>query len=66
MDVYSFGVLSVEMVTRRLPSTVVFEREEEIQGVQWSSIRALIERCTILDPQSRPTIDKILQDINAL
>ena len=65
MDVCSFGVLSVGMVTRRLPSTVLFEREQ-IQGVQWSSIRALIERCTIRDPQSRPTIDKILQDINAL
>ena len=66
MDVYSFGVLFVEMVTRRLPSTVVSKREEQIQGVQWSSIRELIEYCTIHDPQSRPTIDKILQYINAL
>ena len=66
MDVYSFGVLFLEMVTRRLPSTVVSKREEQIQGVQWSSIRELIECCTIRDPQSRPTIDKILQYINAL
>ena len=66
MDVYSFGVLFVEMVTRRLPSTVVSEREEQIQKVQWPSIRKLIECCTIRDPQSRPTIDKILQDINTM
>ena len=66
MDVYSFGMLFVEMVTRQLPSPVVFDREEQIQGVKWSSIRSLVERCTSHDPQSRPTIDKILQDINAL
>ena len=66
MDVYSFGMLFVEMVTRQLPSPVVFDREEQIQGVKWSTIRSLVERCTIRDPQSRPTIDKILQDINAL
>ena len=66
MDVYSFGVLFVEMITRRLPSTLVFEREEQIQGIQWSSIRALVERCTSRDPQTRPTIDKVLNDINTL
>jgi len=66
MDVYSFGVLFVEMVTRRLPSTVEFEREEQIQGVQWPSIRALIEHCTTRDPQTRPTIQKVLQGINTL
>ena len=66
MDVYSFGILFVEMVTRRLPSTGLFEREENIQRVQCSSIRALVQHCTIRDPQTRPTIDKILQDINAL
>ena len=66
MDVYSFGVLFVEMITRRLPSTLVFEREEQIQGIQWASIRALVEHCTSRDPQTRPTINKVLNDIHAL
>ena len=66
MDVYSFGVLFVEMVIRRLPSTFIFEREEQIQGVQWSSIRALVKRCTFRNPQTRPTMDKVLQDVNTL
>ena len=66
MDVYSFGVLFVEMITRRLPSTLVFEREEQIQAIQWSSIRTLVECCTSRDPQTRPTIDKVLKDINTL
>ena len=41
MDVFSFGILIVEMVTRRLPSGVLLEREEHIQSVQWPSINIL-------------------------
>ena len=32
MDVYSFRILFAEMVTRRLPSAIVFERREQIRS----------------------------------
>ena len=34
MDVFSFGILLVEMVTRCFPSGTLLEREEQIQSVQ--------------------------------
>ena len=64
MDVYSFGILFAEMVTRRLPSGIVFERREQIRSIQWPSIKSVVERCTTQDPQTRPTIEQVLQDIN--
>ena len=66
MDVYSFGILFAEMVTRRLPSAIVFERREQIRSIQWLSIKSLVERCTTQEPQTRPTIEQVLQNINTL
>ena len=64
MDVFSFGILVVEMATRHFPSGVLLEREEQIQRVQWPSIKQLAEHCTSNNPQLRPTIEQVLQDIN--
>ena len=66
MDVYSFGILFAEMVTRRLPSGIIFERREQIRSIQWPSIKSVVERCTTQDPQTRATIEQVLQDINTL
>ena len=66
MDVFSFGILIAEMVIRRFPSGVPLEREQQIQSVQWPSIKQLVVRCTINNPQHRPTIEQVLQDINKM
>ena len=66
MDVYSFGILLLEMATCRLPSTISFEREEQICEVQYPYIKSLVERCTSHDQQFRPKIGKVLEDINAI
>ena len=66
MDVFSFGILLVEMVTRRYPSGASLEREEHIRCVQWPPIKILVERCTFNNKQLRPTIEQVLQDINKL
>ena len=66
MDVYSFGILLLEMATCRLPSTMSFEREGQICEVQYPSIKRLVECCTSRDPLFRPKIGKVLEDINAI
>ena len=66
IDVYSFGILLLEMATCSLPSTTSFEREGQICEVQYPSIKTLVEHCTSHEPQFRPIIGKVLQDINAI
>ena len=66
MDVYSFGILLLEMSTHRLPSTVSFEREEQICEIQYPLIKTLVEHCTSRDPQLRPKMKNVLKDINTL
>ena len=66
MDVFSFGVLCLEMATCCLPSQNIVEREKCIQCIQWPFMKSLVEHCTIHDPQSRHAIGKVLNDINMM
>ena len=65
IDVFSFGVLCLEMVTGCLPSENL-ERVKCVQRIQWPFMKSLIEHCTIHDLQSRPAIGKVLNDINTM
>ena len=66
LNLLSFGILIAEMDTRRFPSGVPLEQEQQIQSVQWPSIKQLVECCTINNSQHRPTIEQVLQDINKM
>ena len=63
MDIYSVGILLVEMATGHFPSSVSYEREVQIQEVKWPIMKKLVLRCTHDDPKSRPTTEKLLKDL---
>ena len=65
MDIYSIGILLVEMATGQFPSSVSFEREVQIQEVKWPLMKKLVLRCTHDDPKTRPTTEKLLEDLKA-
>ena len=65
MDIYSIGILLVEMATGQFPSSVSFEREALIREVKWPLMKKLVLRCTHDDPKSRPTTEKLLEDLKA-
>ena len=60
MDIYSFGILLLEMATDQFPSTVGHEREGSIQDIKWSSVKELVIQCTSTDPSLRPPTDTVL------
>ena len=66
MDIFSFGILLVEMATRRFPSSTVYEREAQIREVKWPTIRLLITRCTVPNRNTRPNTDNVLNQLEEL
>ena len=65
MDIYSVGILLVEMATGKFPSSVSFEREAQIMEVKWPLMKRIVLHCTHDDPKSRPTTEKLLEYLKA-
>lgn len=61
VDVYSFGVLLCEMSIRELPDPE--RKEQQVVMVTNSVLRALIRRCLETDPQARPSMEEIIDEI---
>ena len=63
LDAYSFGVLLCEMCTRESP--IPQQKEEQITLVTDHVLRDLIRRCVQQNPESRPTMEEILNELEA-
>ena len=58
MDVYSYGVLLLEMCNRRFPNPEEFEAL--LQQVQQPTMVVLIHQCMELEPARRPTMSDLI------
>ncbi|XP_064384539.1 probable serine/threonine-protein kinase DDB_G0271682 [Halichondria panicea] len=66
IDVYSFGVLACEVVTRTFPTSELFLRLlSSMEGV-WRELHPLITSCVSHSPQDRPSMDTVLHHIKQL
>uniref|UniRef100_A0A1X7TAB4 Protein kinase domain-containing protein n=2 Tax=Amphimedon queenslandica TaxID=400682 RepID=A0A1X7TAB4_AMPQE len=62
MDVFSYGVLLLEMITQRIP--LPEERVGLIDSIRRASFRSLVERCLIVEYRHRPTMNDIITELN--
>ena len=62
MDIFSFGVLLVELCTTRFPD--VADREHLIQSIQQPNMVALIRQCLAEDRNARPSAHDIITELN--
>ena len=65
IDVYSFGVLLIEMLTREMPTESI---EALIRSVQsrWPRFVPLITSCTVTDPNQRPTMRQVIDQLDTI
>ena len=63
MDVYSFGVLLMEMVVHCPPPPTTREKDALIRTIQWAPMKALIQSCTQEGKEQRPTTSNVLQEL---
>ena len=65
IDVYSFGVLLIEMLTREMPTGSI---EALVQSVQsrWPRFVSLITSCTVTDPSQRPSMRQVIDQLDTI
>ena len=66
IDVYSFGVLACEVITRVFPESDKFSGLIEAVGHSWPQIHQLVSSCVSYSPQDRPTTMTILTRLQQL
>ena len=64
MDIFSFGVLLIEMFTCEFP--VIEHRPQLISSIQFPPLVELVERCLKVDRNQRPTAAQVLDTLQVL
>ena len=64
MDVFSFGILLIEMRNSRLPTAN--EREHDIEQMLWPAFEVIVRHCIDREAHNRPEISVILNELRGL
>ena len=62
MDVFSYGVLLIEMNVRQFPD--IDKREAHIKAIKWPLFENLVQRCLTENYKQRPAMSDIIKELN--
>ena len=65
VDVYSYGVLLIEVLTREMPTGILSQLISSLIPI-WPQFVSLIQRCTNTDPTRRPTMREVITSLNKI
>ena len=60
MDIYSLGVVIMEMILHQPPEMTTISRERQAQSIQWRPMKVLVLRCINNDRTQRPKTVQVL------
>ncbi len=60
IDVFSYGLLVCEMFNCELPDPEQIGRKQQIRKIVNAGIKRLVEQCTEIDPEDRPTMQDVI------
>ena len=65
IDIYSYGVLLIEMLTREMPTRSIDVLLRSVRS-RWPRFVSLITSCTNVDPNKRPTMRQVIDQLDTI
>ena len=65
IDVYSFGVLLIELITSEMPTGSIEALVRSVQS-RWPRFVPLITSCTVTDPNQRPSMRQVIDQLDVI
>ena len=65
IDVFSYGVLLIEMLTREMPEGSIEALVRSVQS-RWPRFVPLITSCTVTDPNQRPSMRQVIDQLDTI
>jgi len=65
IDIYSYGVLLIEMLTREMPIRSIDALLRSVQS-RWPHYVPLITSCTDVNPNNRPSIQQVIEQLSII
>ena len=65
IDVFSYGVLLIEMLTREMPKESIEALVRSVQS-RWPRFVPLITSCTVTDPNQRPSMRQVIDQLDTI
>jgi len=65
LDVYSYGVLLIEMLTREMPTGSIEALVDSLKP-KWPHFVPLILNCTKIDPNLRPSMKNVIDQLDTI
>ena len=66
MDVFSFGVLLMEMILCEPPASKTADKITQSETIQWLAMKQLVQKCITYEYKKRPSIAEVLADIECV
>lgn len=66
-DIFSFGIVALEMVSQKLPPTTdANNQEQQLKKLRWSSMANLIKNCIPVKPRERLNSSEVYEQIKRM
>ena len=63
LDIFSFGILLLEMASRRVPPTNPFNRDDLLDKLKWPKVTSIVQTCISATPTECPDIESVCQEL---
>lgn len=66
VDIFSFGIVAIEVFTTELPAGTDLERDTRLNAIKWPSIVAIIKKCVNIQSSERPSAEQLLEQFRKI